>query len=201
MKKVFFALLALCISTSVFAQTKFTTYSHPYDGKDYSVQVSTDKSGSYKLWIDAMSLEGERHPGGLMLTEKQHPLFVESLGQAKAKYQEWYDLAVKNNVTDVRKQMEITTRTGAYFSYGDWQFDYIVGLQFEFLVITSEGITKRLLIVRTGKLTSSTNQYMEVDGYAMVFTEPKEIEEFLSLTSPEKIREFLAKPKTEEIFK
>jgi hypothetical protein len=42
---------------------------------------------------------------------------------------------------------------------------------------------------------------MEVDGYAMVFTEPKEIEEFLSLTSPEKIREFLAKPKTEEIFK
>jgi hypothetical protein len=97
--------------------------------------------------------------------------------------------------------MEITARTGAYFSYGDWQFDYIVGLQFEFLVITSEGITKRLLIVRTGKLTSSTNQYMEVDGYAMVFTEPKEIDEFLSLTSPEKIREFLAKPKTEEIFK
>jgi hypothetical protein len=59
MKKVFFALLALCVTTSVFAQTKFTTYPHPYDGKDYSAQVSTDKSGSYKLWIDAMPLEGK----------------------------------------------------------------------------------------------------------------------------------------------
>ena len=81
------------------------------------------------------------------------------------------------------------------------QFDYVVGLEFEFLVVASDGITKRLLIVRTGKVTSSTNQYMEVDGYAIVFTDPKEIDEFLSLTSPEKIREFLAKPKTEEIFK
>jgi hypothetical protein len=112
----------------------------------------------------------------LKLTEKQHPLFVESFVQAKAKYQEWLDLAVKNNVTDVRKQMEITARAGAYFSYGDWQFDYVVGLEFEFLVVASDGITKRLLIVRTGKVTSSTNQYMEVDGYAIVFTDPKEID-------------------------
>jgi hypothetical protein len=97
--------------------------------------------------------------------------------------------------------MEIVSRTNAYFSYGDWQFDYSVSLEFNFRVIQSGNVTRRLLVIRTGELKSSTNQFMEVDGYAIVFSSPSEIDTFLDLISQGKVKEFMAKPKTEEMFK
>jgi hypothetical protein len=42
---------------------------------------------------------------------------------------------------------------------------------------------------------------MEVDGYAIVFSSPSEIDTFLDLISQGKVKEFMAKPKTEEMFK
>jgi hypothetical protein len=97
--------------------------------------------------------------------------------------------------------MEIVGRTSAYFSYGDWQFDYSVSLEFNFRIIQSGNVTKRLLVIKTGELKSSTNQFMEVDGYAIVFSSPSEMGAFIDSISQEKVRAFMSKPKTEEIFK
>ena len=200
MKKLIFAFIAICMTSQVFAQDKFTSYFQKYNDKDYAIQVS--KSGeSYKLWIDAMSLDAQNNSGGIMLDEKQHAKFIEALSNARDKYAEWDSVALKNNVTEANKMMEIVSRTNAYFSYGDWQFDYSVSLEFNFRVIQSGNVTRRLLVIRTGELKSSTNQFMEVDGYAIVFSSPSEIDTFLDLISQGKVKEFMAKPKTEEMFK
>jgi hypothetical protein len=200
MKKLIFAFIAICMTSQVFAQDKFTSYFQKYNDKDYSIQLS--KSGeSYKLWIDAMSLDAQNNSGGIMLDEKQHAKFIETLSNARDKYAEWDSVALKNNVTEANKTMEIVGRTSAYFSYGDWQFDYSVSLEFNFRIIQAGNVTKRLLVIKTGELKSSTNQFMEVDGYAIVFSSPSEMGTFIDSISQEKVRAFMAKPKTEEIFK
>jgi hypothetical protein len=200
MKKLILAFIAICMTSQAFAQDKFTTYFQKYNDKDYSIQVS--KSGeSYKLWIDAMSLDAQNNSGGIMLDEKQHAKFIETLSNARDKYAEWDSVALKNNVTEANKTMEIVGRTNAYFSYGDWQFDYSVSLEFNFRIIQAGNVTKRLLVIKTGELKSSTNQFMEVDGYAIVFSSPSEMGAFIDSISQEKVRAFMSKPKTEEIFK
>ena len=42
---------------------------------------------------------------------------------------------------------------------------------------------------------------MKVDGFALVFSSSKEIDDFVNAISPEKITEFLNKPKNDALFK
>jgi hypothetical protein len=42
---------------------------------------------------------------------------------------------------------------------------------------------------------------MKVDGFVLVFSSSKEIDDFTTIISPEKITEFLNKPKNEDLFK
>ena len=56
-------------------------------------------------------------------------------------------------------------------------------------------------LLRTGELQSSSNQFMKVDGFALVFSSSKEIDDFVNAISPEKITEFLNKPKNDALFK
>ncbi|NBV91055.1 MAG: hypothetical protein EBR91_02665, partial [Flavobacteriia bacterium] len=89
-----------------------------------------------------------------------------------------------------------------YFLYGnEWNFQFLVNLKFDFKILESKGEIKYLLLVKTGELQSSSNEFMKVDGFVLVFSSSKEIDDFTSIISTEKITAFLNKPKNEDLFK
>ena len=201
MKKIFlilkFVVLVVLYSIS-FAQESYNSYSNLYSGNKYDIQISYKDSLKYTLYIDMMSMDRLSKSGGIMVDKKEHEKFIKTLEEAKLKYEEWVKIAIDNNVTDLDKSMSLQTRVGGYFSYGSkWNFQYIVNLSFDFKIIND----KKLLIVRTGKMTSSSNQFMTHDGFVFVFSNTEEITEFLDIISRNQINEFVLKPKSSELFK
>ena len=94
--------------------------------------------------------------------------------------------------------MSLKTKVSGYFLYGSkWNFQFTINLTFDFKIING----KNLLIVRTGKMTSSSNQFMTHDGLVFVFSNTEEITDFLDLISKDKITEFINKPKATDLFK
>jgi hypothetical protein len=201
MKKI---LLIITLFTSIisFGQDKFTTYESSYIDKSYNIDISIKDYPKFTLYINAYSLDKLHDKGGFMVTNKRHQAFLDALSQAKNKYQEWTNVAKENSVTELDKPMKIDLRTEAYFMYGNkWQFDYGVFPSFYFKVAEDERGLQYILIVRSGELKSSSNEYMSVDGVAFAFSSVEEIDDFISKISQEKIDEFVNKPKADDLFK
>jgi len=194
----FFTLLTLQSS----AQEEFTSYDNTYIGKTYDIQISVKEKDKFSLYIDAMSLDRMHETGGIIIDQKQHQDFLNALAEAKEKYQEWVKTAKENNVKELDKTMTMKSKAGGYFLYGSkWNFQFLVNLKFDFKILESKGEIKYLLLIRTGELQSSSNQFMKVDGFVLAFSSIKEIDEFVSAISIEKITEFASKPKKDELFK
>lgn len=198
-------LLAFCLltlsSVDMYAQEKFTTYDNTYGGKTYEIQISSKEQDKFTLYIDAMSLDRLHDKGGIMVKEKQLQEFLNAISAAKTKYEDWVKTAKENNVTELDKSMSITSKVGGYFQYGDWNFQNLVNLTFDFKIMDSKGELNYLLIIRTGKLQSSTNQFMKVDGFVLVFSSINEIDTFTNEISLQKINDFINKPKATDLFK
>ena len=202
MKKLIVMIMTLICAVSLNAQEKFNTYENQYNGKTYDISVGFNDKGTFDLYIDALSLDDSHETGGIIINTKRYEDFLIALRESKIKFQEWSEIANKNNVTDLEKTMSMTVKSSAYFLYGrDWQFDFLVPLQFDFRVLEIEKSIKHYLIIRTNELTSSSNQYMQVDGFILVFESITDIDNFINVISIEKINEFKNKPKTEEMFK
>jgi hypothetical protein len=184
------------------AQERFTSYENSYAGKTYDIQISAKEKEKFTLYIDALSLDKMHDKGGISISQKNHQDFLNAIAEAKIKYEEWVNTAKENNVTELDKTMTVKSKAGGYFLYGTkWQFQFSVNLKFDFKILESNGETKYLLIVRTGELQSSSNQFMKVDGFVLVFSSSKEIDDFSNAISIDKITEFSNKPKKEDLFK
>lgn len=197
--KVMMTTLMMCLMTMVsFGQEKYTTYDNLYVEKAYEVSISHKDNGKYTLYVDMFSMDKLSKRGGIIMNEKEHDLFLSTLNEAKAKYTEWVNTAKENNVTDLSKSMTYKVKVGGFFQYGSkWNFQHIVHLTFEFRIVDGEN----LLIVRTGKLTSSSNRFMKHDGFVFVFQNEKEIDDFVNILSVDKVNEFMNKPKATDLFK
>jgi hypothetical protein len=148
------------------AQEKFSTYDNTYSGKTYEIQISAKETDKFSLYIDAMSLDRTHEKGGINIDQKKYPAFLEAITEAKLKYEEWVKTAKENDVKELSKTMKIKSKAGGYFLYGSkWNFQFLVNLKFDFKVIESNGEIKYLLLIRTGELQSSSNQFMKVDGF------------------------------------
>ncbi len=197
--KMMITLMMCSVMTIVtFGQEKYTSYDNVYSGSKYDVQISSKDSTKYTLYVDMMSLDKLSKSGGVMIDEKAHEKFTATLLEAQVKYGEWVKTASDNNVTELDKTMTLKTKVSGYFLYGSkWNFQFVVNLTFDFKIIDG----KNLLIVRTGKMTSSSNQFMTHDGFVFVFSSTEEITEFLDVLSKDKITEFITKPKAVDLFK
>jgi len=193
-------ILMMCSVMTIvtFGQEKYTSYDNVYIGSKYDVQISSKDSTKYTLYVDMMSLDKLSKSGGVMIDEKAHEKFTTTLLEAQVKYEEWIKTANENNVTELDKTMTLKTKVSGYFLYGSkWNFQFVVNLTFDFKIIDG----KNLLIVRTGKMTSSSNQFMTHDGFVFVFSSTEEITEFLDVLYKDKITEFITKPKAVDLFK
>lgn len=189
------------LSLNSFAQESFTTYDNTYANKTYDIQIALEENDKYSLYIDALSLDKLRSKGGIMVTHKQQPDFIAALNEAKAKYIEWVSTAKQNDVKELDKTMSMKAKVGGYFMSGKWHFQNLVSLTFDFKIYESKGEVKYLLILRTGKLQSSSNQFTNMDGFVLVFTSADEIDAFTTAISSESITEFRNKPKATDLFK
>lgn len=181
----------------LFGQEKYTTYDNLYVEKAYEVSIShVDKN--YKLYVDMMSMDSLSENGGVMINNKEHDLFLSTLKEAKVKYSEWVNISKENNVTDLKKPMKYKVKVGAYFEYGnECYFQYVTMLTFEFIILGG----KNILIVKTGKLTSSSNRNITHDGFEFVFQNEKEIDDFVNVLSVDRVKNFMNKPKSTDLYK
>lgn len=194
MKKSILALI-LGISFCANAQEKMDEYL--IAGKKYSIQVSFDRFHSFALWIEAQPLEGPNMTGGILIDSARHGNFISSLERAKAKYSEWVKTAKDNKVTDFSKEMVISCTVDGYFLYGrEWHFTRDIELIFRFRVMNQS-----YLIINTGVMKSSSNEYIDVDGFIMHFASESDISSFIKKVSMASIQEFKNKPKKADLFK
>jgi len=200
MKKLLLIVIML-FSINVFAQEDFSVYDNTYAGKEFKIQISYEDTSQFTLWIDAMSLDKLHNKGGIKLDYKRYDEFISAINEAKDKYIEWSNVAKENNVSELEKSMSISPKVGGYFFYGDWNFQYIVNPSVYFKIFKKDNIIKHFLVINTGKLQSSSNQFMKVDGFVLVFSSVEEIDNFLETISRQKLNIFFNKPKAKDLFK
>ena len=201
-KSLFTISLFIAMAFQSEAQDKFTSYDNTYAEKSYEIQISSKEKDKFKLYINAMSFDRTHDEGGISIDQNNHQDFLNALAESKIKYEEWIKTAKENNIKELDKTMTLKSKVGGYFLYGsEWNFQFLVNLKFDFKILESKGEIKYLLLLRTGELQSSSNQFMKVDGFALVFSSSKEIDDFVNAISPEKITEFLNKPKNDALFK
>jgi len=203
MKKLITILLVL-ISLSTFSQKVYDTYESSYFNKTYDIKLSYKDSTDFIIWIKCTSLDKiHSKDGEYSISYKQYEKFINSLQEAKQKYIEWVKTAKENNVKDLLKHMDLENKckVDAAFIYGDWQFQFDFKPKFDFMILDGDTKVKYLLLIKSGELVSSSNQFMKVDGIVIVLSSVKEIEDLLNKISLTKIKEIINKPKTEDLFK
>lgn len=185
-------------SIGVKAQESYTTYTMGYLEKEFSIQIGNDA----KLYIDVLNMDKTSSQCGLILKAKKADAFIECLDTALKKFVEWKEIAIKNNVKEFRKEVACNCKVEGYFSFSDWQFDMLVMPTFEFLILDGSGTPTPVMMIRTGKLQSGTNQYIDSDGGCIVFKDEKEFRDFITKIKPKTVQDFLSsQPKKEELFK
>lgn len=192
--------LIMCslVNVSIFSQEKYTIYNNIYSNSNYEIQISSKDSTQYTLYIDMLSLDELSNSGGILINNSTYDKFISVLSEAQIKYNEWVKTAIENNVTELDKLMPITSKATCFFSYGsEWNFHFLIELHYSFKIIDN----KKLLIIRTGGLTSYSNKFIKHKGFVLVFSSTSEITDFLKVLSKDKIIEYISKPKKEDLFK
>lgn len=201
-KKTLLIVLFIATLLQTKAQEKLSTYKNSLTGKTFDIKISSNEKKNFTLWIDANSLDDLHKEGGISIAEEDYLNFLTALDDAKLKFEEWQNVAKENNLVKFEKTMSIKCKADAYFKYGtSWNFHFFLKLGFEYRVWDFQGNVKHLLVVRTGELQSSTNKYMKVDGFVLVFYNLSDIESFKKAISKEAISNFLSKPKKTDLFK
>lgn len=206
MKTLIFLLVYVFLSINLFSQTDYCKYDNSYEEKTYKITLNIFKNNTYSVNIYAQPIDRLIDNGGFEISQNQLDGFLSNLNFAKQKYIEWDSIARVNNVSEISKKIDLKSqKIRGYFYFGNsWDLDYYVLPNFEYRIIPSEDSTshKRLLIVRTGELQSSTNEFTKCDGFALVFTSVEEITNFINLISKDKIDSFILKnPNKEDLFK
>lgn len=171
-----------CSCTLVYTQETVTTYTI-WD-KVLNVDVTEPEDSTYSIYIDGMPLDAIVDRGGLIIKTKELTKFIECIVKGKNKYIEWTNTAKENNITDLTKDIDVgrMPKLGGYFKYSDWEFDFNVKPYVKYMISQNEdGKTQYAFLIYTGKLTSSSNQYIDSDSFVYAFYSLEEIEDFISL--------------------
>lgn len=181
-------LFILFFPITAYTQEVFATYEMSYFncGKttyEMLAEIKNDKID--KIYIEGSSFDASTKKTVLIIEGAHISKFGDYLKAAKDKYIEWTKTAIDNNVKDLNKviPLESQVKYMVGFIYGDWNFARNVNLQSRFRV--SDGF--HLLILDTGKLTSMTNEYIQNDGFVIVFNNIKEIDYLLNKISKENL--------------
>ena len=200
-KNLFLSILLLC-TTQSFSQVTIGEFTILEQNHEFKATEPNEK-GEYDLWIYALSLDATVSKGGINIKYKKIQEFVTSLREAKNKYNEWTTTAKENSVTDLSKKLDIKLpKVCGFFYYGDINFDFNVKPYFLYTISEKASITSYSLIMYTGKLQASDNQYIDSDSFVFAFYSEEEIDEFINLFDRKLVDEkFSDKKGKEDLFK
>ena len=116
--------------------------------------------------------------------------FITFLAQSKAKYSEWSQTAIENDVTEVTK--EITTAqvgSSIAFYYGSWHFSFGKhGVTSYFLMFNG----KPYMSVMFPEVKASDNQFIDQKSVQVIFNNTDQIDALVKALSRETIDAFIA---------
>lgn len=187
------------MTLSVSAQEKLAEYTLSYykDRPAQSVSYSA-KDASYYVSMPSVD---KHDKGGMIVKTKEVEQMREVFIAARDKFVEWSAVARQNSVGKLTKDMELTPLRLSYYwsSVRDWYFDFNQIPNFRFMVFEDGS---HYLVISSGKLNSSTNQYIDSSGFLLVFSSADEVNAFLECFDPQKLIELQQKKEaTEELFK
>jgi len=201
MKKIYLLIATIFCSAITLAQSKINDYQSVYFKKSYDINASQDKNDTskYSYFIDCASLDKLHSRVCLDFESQKLNDFITYLRSAKQTYAKWMETAKTNNVTELDKIIDIKDfNCTTAFIYGDWNFDFSVSLTPKVKIVDG----KTLLIITSGELQSSSNQFMKHDGLALVFMKPEEVEDFIAKIDLNNVKAFFNKKnKSDSLFK
>ena len=103
MKKILSSIL-ICLSLTVFGQTKFTTYQTSFTGETYNSLIRIVDSTDHMIFVDMFSLDPVIKRGGIAMDYVEHLVFLRLVSDAKTKYENWVKTAKANGVKDLENR-------------------------------------------------------------------------------------------------
>lgn len=192
------------VSFLSFSQETMTKYVNSFIDSEYNIQVDLRDDNDYMIFIDAYSMDNIIQSGGFGVTKDELGNFINNLDSALIKYESWTEIAKTNNVNSLNKEIDIESKAtlfGYFLLSNEWNYDYVVKPVFEYKILTKNDSLIYSLIVRSGKLVSSKNEYINCDGVLLVFCSGNEIKSFINSISPDKIDEFKSNSNKQDLFK
>lgn len=196
----YLGLAGLIMSHLSSAQEKVNDYTMSYfEVPSYDISA-TEEKGEISYYVSMYSMEGKSSPVILMIDgDSELDDFVADLQTAANTYAKWDSVSVANSVTDLNKEMSVSTRgLKTAFLYGSsWNFDYSSPLSYTFKHLDEVPN----LLIRTGELQSVSNEYIDSDGGIFVFSSIEEINEFIRALDPKYARDhFMEKASKDNLF-
>ena len=184
MKKVLLVLGMVALTFSMNAQETYKDYS-----KGETQLVIKEGKSQGTMYMDLGDI-------GLILTVKDRERYGMFLTESYAKFSEWKDVALENEVKELTKEIKKFS-VRAYFKYGSkWCFS-TAKMQSSIYIVDGE----IRMYVYVGKMVASTNQFMESES-ELIFLNEDDIKEILEVMNEEEISAFLNKTNsTEDLFK
>lgn len=192
MKYFFFALIlfGILVSNPANAQEVISSYTMAYFAETDQAEHTVSATKENNFYISMYSFDGKHKAVTLIVDEKDNSKFIDAINEAISTFAEWDSVAKANDVTDLNKEMKTSYKGKAAFLSGNkWQFDQVVSLSFVFKHIDG----KAALLIRTGELTSGSNQYIDCDGGAFVFTSAQEAQDFINQISTSAVQKHFSK--------
>lgn len=189
MKKTLVIILVYLISSVVvYGEKVVGNYTLSYFNKSYEIQASEIENGKFSIYI---YVQGERKTTPVLFSIESDEVekFNKSFLQISDKFREWRKVAKDNNVTDLRKDVDIKipSVTIGWLS-SEWHFSFRNSINARYIIL-EDG---RDVMIIAKEATSATNKYIKQKIY-WVFAEPEEIDDLVTELNVDKISAELAK--------
>lgn len=198
MKNVVLLFTCLMFAINTFGQDKIATFTMSYFEKEPVYDIKASEAGDF--YISLHSLDASSSKGGINVDVSDLNKFKAAIDSAKTKYVAWSNVAKENGVNELDKDISQYPFVDSYFWYGnEWHFNKHTLLKIRLKILSSD---KHILVVTTGKLQASDNQFIDSDGLALAFLSVSEIDSFLSALDPiSVVTHYEEKKKKVDLFK
>lgn len=192
--KLMVVMLFTSITTMSVGQEKINSYDLSYFKEPTnSISVSESEEG-IDFYIDVPSRD--KSEVSLIVREKNLDKFKSVINDAKLTYAKWKKTAEENDVSDLDKEIEIDkVNIECAFHYGGWNFDFSVNLKARFKILNGEYM---LIVQNKNKLISSSNEYIDADGFLLAFSSEEEMDNFLKALSLDDAKNYFNKKTSKE---
>lgn len=193
-KNVLFIMLAL-FATIVHAEKVVGTYTMAKMQKN--IEAAYDSKGVLNVYIEVL---GEYENDEVMIRingEKDLIQFISKLEYCKTKFVEWEKVARDNNVTDFKKQFDVTfPKVEIYWRSSKWYSTFKGNYLKPLFLVTNEDVS----FGAGGTAKHWDNEYIDQEWYLLLVS-VSEIEGLIDALNPEKIKLELNKSEnTDELF-